>query len=136
MVGFDYVKTRTLAYVQSYDWLPIIVQFSKICAPSYGVLEYNNISIYSCQQNLDKFYYKFQKIFTIIFAHFHSLILQIRNLSYITLLDISYNENLKQKKAATRMHILHSVAASCLYNSVFIESLICISTLYIKNFYI
>ena len=31
MVGFDFVKTRTLAYVQSYDWLPIIVQFSKIC---------------------------------------------------------------------------------------------------------
>ena len=105
MVGFDYVKTRTLAYVQSYDWLPIIVQFSKICAPSYGVLEYNNISIYSCQQNLDKFYYKFQKIFTIIFAQFDGLILQIRNLSYITLLDISYKENLKQKEAATRIHM-------------------------------
>ena len=47
MVGFDFVKTRTLAYVQSFDWLPIIVQFSKICchfevlfksAPSTGDL--------------------------------------------------------------------------------------------------
>ena len=77
MVGFDLVKTRTLAYVQSYDWLPIIVQFSKICAPSYGVLEYNNISIYWCQQYLDNFYDKFQENFIIIFAQFHSLILQI-----------------------------------------------------------
>ena len=60
-----------------FDWLPIIVQFSKICAPSYGVLEYNNISIYWCQQYLDNFYDKFQENFIIIFAQFHGLILQI-----------------------------------------------------------
>ena len=135
MVGFDYVKTRTLAYVQSYDWLPIIVQFSKICAPSYGVLEYNNISIYSCQQNLDKFYYKFQKIFTIIFAHFHSLILQIRNLSYITLLDISYKENLKQKEAATRIHIAFCCGFLSIWQCVNRIPYLCLNTVY-KNFYI
>ena len=78
-----------------FDWLPIIVQFSKICAPSYEVLEYNNISIYWCQQNLDKFYYKFQKVFTIIFLQFYELILQIQNLSFITFSNISYRENLK-----------------------------------------
>ena len=65
MVGFDYVKTRTLAYVQSYDWLPIIVQFSKICtsqtryylAPKHfrlkcftnWRLDYNNMLTIQCQ---------------------------------------------------------------------------------------
>ena len=68
MVGFDYVKTRTLAYVQSYDWLPIIVQFSKICAPSYGVLEYNNIPYTHVNKIWTNFTTNFRK-FLPLFLH-------------------------------------------------------------------
>ena len=99
MVGFDFVKTRTLAYVQSYDWLPIIVQFSKICyqlAPLHSKcclnwrLDYNNIMTTFMSTHFIIF---FEVLFELLSVLLHSLRNSRSNDCMHIIVQWKYNRN-------------------------------------------